>query len=206
MKIENQYISYSKKPEFPSKKITELTFEYTRNDYYTDENGHRYRAPTLHTRFREVQSASHNKRTINFIVDTLLILPIAYLLVFPLGYVIPDKTFKDIIPLIIFICLLISSMLYYVILEFKFQQTLGKYLTNTFVINEYAQKPTLKQIVLRTFYRVLTFGLQFLYFWDYMDGASYCRGMHDRNTNTWVVSIEEYENLKKLLKEQSIQT
>lgn len=185
-------------------KITELTYEYIRNDYYTDENGHRYRAPTLHTRFRDVQSASHLKRAINFIVDTILILPIAHLLIFPFGYLISDLVFQEIFPLIGFICLMISSMLYYVILEYKFQQTFGKFLTGTIVINDYSNKPTLKQITLRTFYRTLTFGLEFLYFWDYMNSSTYCRGMHDRNTHTWVVPLKEYETLLQLLKDQKI--
>src|SRR5690606_23260947 len=110
MEIEHEFIIHSDKKDFPSKKITELTYEYIRNDYYTDENGSRYRAPTLHTRFREVQSASHNKRTINFIVDTIIILPIVYLLVLAFGYIIPDKVFQDIIPMIIFISLLMGAM------------------------------------------------------------------------------------------------
>lgn len=199
MEIEN----YSKEPNYPSKRINELTYDYIRNDYYTDENGQRYRAPTLHTRFREVQSASHLKRAINFFIDTIIILPISYLLVFPIGYLIPDKIFKEIIPFIAFICLLISSMLYYVISEYKFQQTLGKYLTGTKVIDAYALIPTLKQIILRTFYRTLTFGLEFLYFWDYMNSSTFCRGMHDRNTNTWVIPKEELLVLHQLLQEQN---
>ena len=201
MNIEN--IIHSDKQEFPEKKITELTYEYIRNDYYTDENGNRYRAPTLHTRLREVRSANHNKRTLNFLIDTIALLPIVYLLIQLINWIFP-KVSENAIPLILFIVILISSLLYYVILEYKLQRTLGKYLTKTIVIDEYCEKPTLKQTILRTFYRVLTFGLVHLYLWDYMNSVKYCRGMHDRITNTWVVPKEEYENLKKLLKEQSI--
>lgn len=80
MELETENIIQSESPSLGAKKITELTVDYSRNDYYTDENGNRYRAPTEYTSMREVQSASHNKRTLNFLIDNFLILILAYLI------------------------------------------------------------------------------------------------------------------------------
>lgn len=77
MELETENIIQSKSPGLGAKKITELTVNYIRNDYYTDENENRYRAPTEYTSMREVQSASHNKRTLNFLIDNFLIFNIS---------------------------------------------------------------------------------------------------------------------------------
>src|SRR5690606_2159368 len=78
----------------------------------------------------------------------------------------------------------IFFLLYYVVSEFKFQQTLGKFFTNTLVIDEYAQKPSLNQIFWRTIYRIPRVNYLNFYYTEYLGGSNYCRGLHDRNTNT----------------------
>ena len=199
MQLNLEKTVFSEPPSPGAKKITELTFSYYRNDYDTDESGNRLRVPTLHTRIREVQSASHNKRTLNFIIDFSVVLILAYFLV-----LIIKGIFQYFDSYLIFILSFsVLFFLYYVLLEYKFQQTIGKFLTHTILIDEYARKPSLKQVFWRTFYRIPDLRYLNFYFREYMDGTDYCRGKHDRNTNTWVVPVEEYENLKKLIREES---
>lgn len=92
-----------------------------------------------------------------------------------------------------FIELLFLSLFptYYIVSEFYFQQTIGKFFTQSIVINEYGEKPDFKTIVVRTFIRMIPFEpLSFL-------GGK--RGWHDKWTNTYVIKRSEKEQLDKLL-------
>lgn len=202
MELEIENIVQSESPYLDAKKITELTVDYVRNDYYTDENGNRYRAPTEHTSIREVQSASHNKRTLNFLIDNILILILAYLIALILELVFQFANFK--FDRSVSLILLIPTVFfaYYYFFEFYLQKTIGKFLTNTIVIDEYANRPTRKQIVWRIFYRIPRFRLINFYWKEYMEGNKFCHGLHDRKTTTWVVPMEEFQQLKKMLQEK----
>ncbi|MFA7687320.1 MAG: RDD family protein [Moheibacter sp.] len=202
MELETEYIIHSESPDLGAKKITELTVDYVRNDYYTDENGNRYRAPTEHTSIREVQSASHNKRTLNFLIDNFLILILAYLfaLILEAMFQYTNFQFDRSISLILLIPTVFFA--YYYFFEFYLQKTIGKFLTNTIVIDEYANRPTRKQILWRTFYRIPSFYIFNFYWKEYMGGDKFCHGLHDRKTTTWVVPMEEFQQLKKMLQEK----
>ena len=202
MELETENIIQSESPSLGAKKITELTVDYVRNDYYTDENGNRYRAPTEHTSLREVQSASHNKRTLNFLIDNFLILILAYLIALILEAMFQYTNFQ--FDRSISLILLIPTVFfaYYYFFEFYLQKTIGKFLTNTIVIDEYANRPTRKQILWRTFYRIPRFRLINFYLNEYMKRNKFCHGLHDRKTTTWVIPMEEFQQLKKMLQEK----
>jgi uncharacterized RDD family membrane protein YckC len=81
--------------------------------------------------------------------------------------------------------------------EYKWQKTPGKFLSKTIVINEYANKPDIRTIVLRSLIRIVPFDpLSCL-------GEKYSRGWHDKWSETWVVSEKEFTKLKELQLEQS---
>ena len=85
----------------------------------------------------------------------------------------------------------------YTFCEFKWQKTLGKFLTKTIVIDEYGNKPDLSTIIARSLIRLVPFEpISCL-------GDDYSNGWHDRWTKTWVVTEEELKILKKLQAEQS---
>jgi len=202
LELETENIIQSESPSLGAKKITELTVDYVRNDYYADENGNRYRTPTEHTSIREVQSAGHNKRTLNFLIDLAMILVLGYLVSLVLEPVFQffEWRFDQKSSLILIIPVI--SIAYYYFFEFYLQKTIGKFLTNTIVIDEYANRPTRKQILWRTFYRIPEFRLWNFYFREYMNGTKFCYGLHDRKTTTWVVPMEEFQQLKKMLQEK----
>jgi uncharacterized RDD family membrane protein YckC len=84
--------------------------------------------------------------------------------------------------------------IYYFLFEYFLQKTPGKYLTKTSVINEYGNKLELNEAILRSIIRMVPFE------------AFSClsdRGWHDEWSNTYLVSDEEYEKIKKLQREQS---
>lgn len=67
---------------------------------------------------------------------------------------------------------------YYIISEGLSQRTIGKYITNTIVVDEFGNKPPLKNIVVRSFCRLIPF-----------DGLTFfndSRGWHDRFSDTYL--------------------
>ena len=92
--------------------------------------------------------------------------------------------------------LLLYPFLYF-ICEYYWQQTPGKYFTQTIVINEYAEKPNVRQVALRSFVRLVPFEAFSCI------GDVYSHGWHDRWSDTFVVKKEELKKLKELQKEQS---
>lgn len=82
-------------------------------------------------------------------------------------------------------------LLYYGILEFTTQRTVGKLVTGAVVVMEDGSKPPFKVIMLRTFCRAIPFE-QFSFFGE---GA---RGWHDTMTETYVVDGKRLKELKNL--------
>ena len=81
---------------------------------------------------------------------------------------------------------------YYALLESTMGRTLGKFATNSYVINEYAKKPEVPVILLRSLCRLVPFE-RFSCFGE--------RGWHDKWTKTYVVNKTEWLALKKELAE-----
>jgi len=116
-------------------------------------------------------------RLLNFLVDSLIIFLLAIILsiipgIFKTNYTIPQVEF-------ITCCLIfVSFMLYYVILEFKYQKTVGKYITKTKVVMGNGNIPTFRDILIRTIFRLIP-----------LDRLSYVfttNGFHDFLSNTTV--------------------
>lgn len=82
---------------------------------------------------------------------------------------------------------------YYVLCEYKWQRTLGKYITKSYVINEYAEKPDLRQIILRNISRIVPFEPFSCL------GDKYSYGWHDKWSDTFVVKEDELKILKEML-------
>lgn len=70
---------------------------------------------------------------------------------------------------------------YYIYLENKYQQTLGKYYTKTKVVTVNGEKPPLKSIIYRTFCRTIP--------WDIISFTLGHNGFHDITSKTRVIKI-----------------
>jgi uncharacterized RDD family membrane protein YckC len=85
----------------------------------------------------------------------------------------------------------VKVVLYYVIQEYFFGQTLGKFLTGTIVISADGAKPSVGQIFGRTFGRFIPFEP-----FSYLFGGSHPIGWHDSLSKTRVVEKARTPNSK----------
>ena len=74
------------------------------------------------------------------------------------------------------------------------QRTVGKFATNSVVINQYAEAPDAGSLIGRSFARLVPF--------DAFSCLGGDRGWHDKWSKTYVVTTEERDKLRKLLNEQ----
>ena len=122
-------------------------------------------------------------RFLNFLIDTVAFFVVVVALIFILLFVLQYKTNQDILILTYFGIIIIWFFAYYIILEHKYQKTLGKFITKTKVITVDGNKPELGNIVRRTFCRLIP-----------LDSASFLfsrNGIHDYLSNTKVVKDEQ---------------
>ncbi|MDD4993564.1 MAG: RDD family protein [Paludibacter sp.] len=75
--------------------------------------------------------------------------------------------------------LLVSFFLYFVFMEYKFQKTIGKFLTKTKVVMADGRRPELNEIVIRTACRLIPF--------DYISYIFTKNGFHDKFSNSTVI-------------------
>lgn len=106
---------------------------------------------------------------------------------------IPTRNTAIVVIILLYFYRLLAYVFYYFLFEEWLQATPGKLLTKTVVINEYGQKPTRKELVKRSFARLVPFEA-----FSCLSG----RGWHDRWSNTWVVTREENQQIKELLKKE----
>lgn len=129
-------------------------------------------------------TASPYSRFLHCIIDALIVLAINMLISF-----IP-------LPFLINFSVWVIFPIYYIFFEWKFQQTPGKMVTNTIVVNKTGEKPEPRDIVLRTLVRYIPFEALSCF-----GPISY--GWHDKWTNTIVINkrnlsrLQEYHALKQ---------
>jgi uncharacterized RDD family membrane protein YckC len=123
---------------------------------------------------------SKTKRTINFIIDLLLL---AGILFFPVSSL-PKENYN----LYLTIIILLSVFIGYIIPETLWGQTLGKLVTNTIVVDENGKKPGIFSVIIRTVLRANPVSSAI-----YAFGNDYPK--HDKHSKTYVVSKERWREL-----------
>lgn len=127
-------------------------------------------------------STSWINRLINYIIDTICIVLIYWLIIRSLPNILQIVPFD--FEFDIGVILLLIFVLYYVLLESIFNRTAGKLITRTRVISSMQnQRPTFWQILIRTFVR-LFFIEVFSFF------TKNPHGWHDKASNTEVVTVK----------------
>lgn len=122
---------------------------------------------------RQNNTVGSGLRFANFLIDLFAWLIIAFILTLPLN------AHKEMEKLIGYLILFASYFLYYAILEAKFQKTLGKMITKTIVVTYKEEKPTVKDILIRTLFRFIPF--------DQVSFLFTPNGFHDMLSHTKVV-------------------
>ncbi|MES2617963.1 MAG: RDD family protein [Bacteroidota bacterium] len=118
-------------------------------------------------------------RLLHLIIDIVIIyffnVIVGIAVVFSFGNSISDSDFE--IYFLVFFYL--TSFIYYAFLEYKFQRTVGKFVTGTIVVTSTGDAPTFGEIMRRTFCRLIPF-----------DGFSFIfsrNGFHDKYSDTRVI-------------------
>lgn len=151
------------------------------------------------TGYRQIETVTGNRRFMHYIIDMILIALFSnFIELFAKGYYESILNFSFILfnIFIVFIYLIIPYVLIPSLLEFYFQKTIGKFITQTLVINEYADKPNFKQCLLRSLIKLIPFEI-------FSCIGDKSRGWHDKWTKTYVVKEEEKLILQRLLNEQN---
>ncbi|MBL7789726.1 MAG: RDD family protein [Chitinophagales bacterium] len=131
-------------------------------------------------------------RFIGAIIDRVL----GYGITFSIGFLgeIVSPGSMDILvqyPLLDNITTITILLLYYLIFEFYFQKTIGKFIFKMKVVNEYdASKPNFKTILKRTVSRIIGIEALFYLFGNHL--------WHDRWSDTAVISEKKFEEQNEL--------
>jgi uncharacterized RDD family membrane protein YckC len=141
--------------------------------------------------------ASHGQRFANYIIDFVAQLILFFFLLL-ISLVISSflgfKRFYDFQNLNTIQEYLLGAfiiIIYYLPFELFSSRSLGKYITKTIVVDENGLKPSPRQIIKRSFCRVIPFeAFSFL--------GSPCKGWHDSLSDTYVVKKYSLEEEKKL--------
>lgn len=125
----------------------------------------------------EGNTVSSGIRFLNFVIDLLVCLFIIFVLVYSLNILVNKHM------LVGSFIVIATYILYYVILEIRFQRTLGKMLTKTKVVTINEEVPSPTDIMIRSVVRVFPF--------DHFTFLLMKNGLHDRLSNTKVVKVNK---------------
>ena len=125
-------------------------------------------------------TANSVSRFINFIIDYVSWYILSFIIATVLSLFM-QPSLENVIGTGIFVIIVVlgSFFLYFGFMEYKFQKTLGKFITKTKVVKETGEKPDLGDIMTRTFCRLIPLEqFSFLFFKS---------GLHDRLSETMVI-------------------
>ncbi|ABG58864.1 RDD family protein [Cytophaga hutchinsonii] len=171
--------------EMKSKSLDEIYIEKTYSHLERGVDGVIREVARTYKQKLNVKTIKPGLRFVHFIVDGIAL---QLILSVPKIFFFSNPQLLALISLL----LIILYPVMYIFFEYKFQQTPGKMVTNYVVINEYAEKPSLRICILRTVIR-------FIPFEAFSCLSSPSRGWHDRWTKTYVVEKKEVEKLKSIL-------
>ncbi len=121
-------------------------------------------------------------RFVNFLIDFIVWLVLAFIISLIIG-LFAQPTDQGLIQIIGYALMLGTFIMYYAIMEIKFQKTVGKFITKTKVVKMNGEQPKNGDIITRTFCRLIPFDrISFLFVKN---------GFHDILSKTTVVKDKE---------------
>lgn len=112
-------------------------------------------------------------RLFNFLIDSLFFLVLVFILALLMKSYLSRQ---DLFPVFITI-----YYLYFLVCEFMFGQTIGKYLTKTKVVGSDERPPSFWNVLVRTLLRMLPF--------DFISYLVYSQGIHDKFSKTKLIKL-----------------
>ncbi|XZF16574.1 RDD family protein [Chitinophagaceae bacterium MMS25-I14] len=181
------------------KKLTDLTEPDTRPVMMRDYAGNIYWDQETYMAPRQIKTVGPGLRFVHLFID-MFCFGILVELTGLILVIVTEAAHGTPIPaaVLLFVANIImgcSYPLFYILCEYKWQCTPGKFITRSRVINEYAERPDLITVILRTFCRIVPFEP-----FSCLTGP-YSYGWHDRWSKTYVVPKEEVATLKNELEE-----
>ena len=187
-------------------KITDLTEVRLRTVHYKDAFGNRHREQEEYTAKRPVRSIAPGPRFAHYMADWIVLYGIGTVIFLGTNLLVDIIVhYSPLLAQMMLICMTFSLLLFfplfYVVCEYAWQKTPGKFLTKSVVIDEYGNKPSLRTIILRTLIRWMPLNT-----YSYLgDKYNHSHGWHDEWSKTWVVTEEELTEIRRLQAEQNIQ-
>lgn len=128
----------------------------------------------------DTDTANSLTRLTNFLIDNTICMVLIFMIEFIIRILVHPNN-QNVTLVIINVLLILGVFIaYYIILEIKFQKTVGKFITKTKVVKLNGKKPTNKDIITRTFCRFIPF--------DRFSFLLVKNGIHDSLSNTRVVN------------------
>ena len=125
----------------------------------------------------------HGRRIANFAIDKVISLAALIVLgifIMPEAYLDSDNSVLD------YVLEAVGLLVYYLLVEVPTGRTVGKLVTKTVVVDEHGNKPSVGQLVTRSFSRIVPFEhFSFL--------GNTARGWHDQWSDTYVIMLEDHQ-------------
>ncbi len=176
-------------------RITEIQEQVTKRTLVSDFRGQMTWADEEWIEDRQVRTVAAGPRLAHFIIDSIcfqiMMVIIQFVCDVILKYTASSWFANRSLELVFTILLIVLYPLLYAICEYAWQQTPGKMLTGTKVIDEYGNRPSFGTLMLRSICR-------FVPFEPFSCFGSPSWGWHDRWSKTFVVPISELAELKRL--------
>ncbi len=179
-------------------KITEIKETYTVKRKVKNKVGEYVTVDKTYWRYKEVNFVSGWARFLHFLMDRIFFYLFEYIFALGLGVFIALLGGADWIQtlntrMIDIVLYLLLYPAYYFIFEAAAQGSLAKLILKRVVVNEYGDKPTTKQIFIRSISRIVPFEQLSCF------GKT---GWHDNWSETYVIRKKDLEELQTLAKLQ----
>jgi len=178
---------------FKVRKLSEIPEIRKRPRYKKDQFGKLHRYIEEYKTYKQVPTINGKERVDHYFTDsliiTLLLIPVIIAFIYFIISFKPTELYQIIIAIIC--CLVLLSLIssaYYIYYEYRYQQTPGKKVTKSVVVDEYGNKPSLNMIIKRTLLRLIPYEPL-----SCIGNPSY--GLHDKWSKTYVIKKEVLNSL-----------
>lgn len=174
-------------------KITEIKEQYT-TQRYEKVNGERVKVDKVLTRYKEVNYVTGWPRFGHFLLDRLFFLVFAFLFYVFVGLIfglLGRDNLQAAVEFVdsyeIYINYFLLQPIFYFVFEFSLQASPAKLILKRIVVDEYGNKPTMKQFFIRSVSRAIPFEPVSCF------GTL---GWHDTASDTFVIRKKDLQELK----------
>jgi uncharacterized RDD family membrane protein YckC len=174
-------------------KITEIKEQYT-TQRYEKVNGERVKIDKVLTRYKEVKYVTGWPRLGHFLLDRLFFTAFAFLFYVFVGLIfgfLGQNSLQAAIQFVdsyeLYINYFLLQPIFYFVFEFALQTSPAKLILKRIVVDEYGNKPTMKQFFIRSISRAIPFEPLSCF------GNL---GWHDTASDTFVIRKKDLEELK----------